>query len=430
MSRDFFDDNINKASDDEENSNLEGQKFQENPFNNSPFNNPYQNNYWAYPKKTKKKKGLIAVAFVVIMLVGVAMLLTSIYGKGWTGDIFDGDRISITIPIVDKPVLDSEYYDATTKKYTAQGIGKTVMPSVVSILVYEKGTMMYASSQGSGIVLTENGYIITNAHVVDGATRGIKVVLNDETEYKAEIVGSDSKTDLAVIKIKVEGLTPATFGNSDQLEIGEEIIALGSPGGLYSSLTKGVVSGLNRMISTEAGNVEMNCVQIDAAINPGNSGGALVNMFGQVVGINSSKFASELFDGIGFAISINEAIPIIEELIESGYIKDRIRIGIQFYEISESAAQIHETKAGLYISLIDESCDIANSGLEVDDTITHLDGVRVYSVIDVNKALEGKKPGDTVTATVYRQDITGDESTFEITFKLMEDTSNYIQSDQ
>ncbi len=381
--------------------------------------------------KHKKARTVFIRVFVFVMLFGMCLsfILTQLLGKGWLrNQVFDKNRVSIVIPVQNKPKLDKKYYDEATGQYTTEGIAKAVMPSVVSIEIFEKGSSFMPSSQGSGIILTENGYIITNAHVVENATRSIKVILNNKKEYQAVVIGSDKKTDLAVIKINAEGLTPANFGNSDELSIGEEIVALGSPAGLYGSLTKGVVSALDRMIKTEATNLEMNCIQIDAAINPGNSGGALVNMYGQVVGINSSKFMSAEYEGIGFAISINAARPILEALIADGYIKDRVRVGITFYEISEETAKINNTKAGLLVKEIDESCDIAESGLQVNDTITKINGKSVTMRADVDDVMKGKKPGDKVSATVYRKDESGKEQTFEIKFKLMKDTSTEIDT--
>lgn len=381
--------------------------------------------------KHKKTRAVITRVFVIIVvfLMCLSFILTQLLGKGWLrNQVFDKNRVSIVIPVQNKPKLDKKYYDEATGQYTPEGIAKAVMPSVVSIEIFEKGASFLPSSQGSGIILTENGYIITNAHVVENATRSIKVILDNKKEYQAVIIGSDKKTDLAVIKVNAEGLTPANFGNSDELSIGEEIVALGSPAGLYGSLTKGVVSGLNRMIKTEATNLEMNCIQIDAAINPGNSGGALVNMYGQVVGINSSKFMSAEYEGIGFAISINAARPILEALIADGYIKDRIRVGISFYEISEESAKINNSKAGLLVKEIDASCDIAKTDLQVNDTITKINRKSVYMRADVDEVMKGKKPGDEVSATVYRKDETGREKTFEIKFKLMKDTSTEIDT--
>lgn len=382
------------------------------------------------PKKKKKRLVIAVVITIGVVIICSLITTTALLGRGWISNrLFVSDRVQISIPIQKKPQLDKKYYDSKTGKYTPEGIAKKVLPSVVSIEIYEKGMLFTPVSQGSGIILTENGYIITNAHVIENATRAIKVILNNKQEYEAKIVGFDKKTDLAVIRINKTGLVAADFGDSSQLEIGEEIVALGSPAGLYGSLTRGVVSGLNRKIKTEANNTEMDCIQIDAAINPGNSGGALVNMYGQVVGINTSKIMLDSYDGIGFAISINEARPTLEKLIADGYIKDRVKIGITFYELTAASAEINKTKSGLYIRSIDKDCDIAKTELRENDIITHIEGVPVVYRSDVDNIMKGKKPGDTVKAKVYRKTDSGDEKTFEIKFKLMEDTSQKINTD-
>ena len=208
-------------------------------------------------------------------------IFTYLYGNGdYIDNIFsDKEVVNITIPIQEKPDKENSFYDDKTGKYTAEGIAEKVLPSVVSIEIFENGVAFTPTGQGSGIILTENGYIITNAHVIENASRAIKVVLNNEEEYEAKVIGSDTKTDIAVIKISAKNLTAADIGDSDELKIGEDIIALGSPAGLYGSLTKGVVSGLDRMVRTDESNIEMNCIQIDAAINPGNSGGARITSY-------------------------------------------------------------------------------------------------------------------------------------------------------
>lgn len=383
--------------------------------------------------KRRRKKWKIAVIILVciaVIVAGITISTRNLWGKGWLKNLVakNSNNIVINIPIQSKEHLDSKYYDEKTGLYTAQGIAKKVMPSVVSILMNDKANPLTTSSQGSGIILTENGYIITNAHVVEEKDKSIKVILSDNKSYDAVLVGIDTKTDLAVIKVDAKGLTAADFGNSDELEIGEDIIALGSPGGLYSSLTRGVVSGLDRMIRTESTSAQMNFIQIDAAINPGNSGGALVNMYGQVVGINTAKLKSESYDGIGFAISMNAAKPVLEQLIADGYIKDRFRIGIVFLQVTEDTAKDLGVVPGLLVREIDKDCDIANSGLKLEDIITHIEGVPVVYKTDVDTALKGRKPGDTVKATIARKNSAGGFDTIEISFKLMKDDSMEIQN--
>lgn len=376
-------------------------------------------------KKKRKKRPLIVISISVVVIIALVFSAISISrGKGWLiNKIKPNNFATIEIPIQTKPQIEEQYYDESTGRYTAQGIAKRVLPSVVSIEIYEKGIAFTPTAQGSGIILTADGYIMTNAHVVENASRAIKVILNDESKYEAVLVGIDKRTDLAVIKITAKDLVAADIGDSDELEIGEDIIALGSPAGLSSSLTKGVVSGLNRKVSTEPQNIQMDCIQIDAAINPGNSGGALVNMYGQVVGINTSKYASDDFDGIGFAISMKAAAPIIEELISDGYIKGRVRVGITFTSIDATVAKENDTEPGLYIVSISSACDISKTELKENDTITHINGKAVSDSQDVADVLKGLKPGDEVTAKVFRKSVTGEKSNFDIKFKLMEDSA-------
>lgn len=418
-----MDDQDNNHNDDFSHSTQEPQQYNQNQ--NLELFEQMAKNY------SKQRRNNFFIIFIVIALAVavVSFYSSNLFGKGWVYNLVDrNNNTQINIPVQEKPQLTAEYYNADTGLYTTEGIAKRVLPSVVSIVTYDKEQPFLASSQGSGIIMTKNGYIITNAHVIEDGTEKLRVILNNGEGYQGVIVGSDSKTDLAVVKISASNLEVADFGKSSELSIGEEVVAIGSPAGLYGSVTKGIVSGLDRMIKTDENNIEMNCIQIDAAINPGNSGGALVNMFGQVVGINSSKFISEKYDGIGFAISFDAAKPILEELIADGYIKDRVRIGINFYEISPEISKIYNITSGLQIATIDSQCDIANTELAVGDTITHVNGKQVYLRSDISEILKEAKPGDIVTATVVRTLQDGSTTTFDIEFKLMSDNDMKLDS--
>lgn len=248
---------------------------------------------------------------------------------------------------INKLVDNNQPASTVSGELTPQEVAKKVIPSVVCIQNYQRsnnnsmfffgggaqsgdaGDEVSPVSEGSGIIATSDGYIITNAHVVEGAS-SLKVILSDGTSYEAQLVGSDSITDLAVIKIDATGLQAAEFGSSGDLEVGDSVMAIGNPGGLElsSSVTQGIVSALNRQITNSETGYTMDCIQTDTAINPGNSGGALVNMYGQVVGINSSKIVAEGFEGLGFAIPIDDAQSVISNLKEYGYVKDRAVLGI------------------------------------------------------------------------------------------------------
>ena len=284
-----------------------------------------------------------------------------------------------------------------------QEVAAKVTPSVVCIQNYQGSRLGQEeeAGEGSGIIMTEDGYIITNAHVVDSAA-SLKVVLYDGTTYDAKLIGSDTATDLALIKVEATGLSAATFGDADELSVGDQMVAIGNPGGmtLNSSVTFGYVSALNRSIQTSNG-YTVNCIQTDAAINPGNSGGALVNIYGQVVGINSSKIAATGYEGLGFAISINEALPVIESIKEYGYVKDRPVVGISYQFVDENASSYYRMPVGLYVVSVNAE-NAQKAGLERGDVITKMDGNDVNSSSVIAKVLADKKPGNTITLEVFK----------------------------
>ncbi|MFU0831895.1 MAG: Periplasmic serine endoprotease DegP [Oscillospiraceae bacterium] len=316
----------------------------------------------------------------------------------------------------------------TTGELTLEEVASKVIPSVVCIQNYQinqnaaftvggfgSDSEVSPASEGSGIIATSDGYIITNAHVVDGAS-SLKVVLYDGTTYQATLIGSDSVTDLAVIKIDATGLTAAEFGSSSELQVADQVMAVGNPGGLEfnSTVTVGYISALNREITNSETGYTMKCIQTDAAINPGNSGGALVNMKGQVIGINSSKIVATGYEGLGFAIPIDEAQPIISDLKEYGYVKDRAVLGVTGQFIDSMTSRFYGLPVGMYISSISNS-EVTNAGIQKGDVITKIDGKDVTSLNVITAEIATKKPGDTVTLTVSRA-LTG--QTFTATVKL------------
>lgn len=262
---------------------------------------------------------------------------------------------------------------------------------------------------GSGIIISDDGYIVTNQHVIDGASE-VEVILNTGTSYKATIVGQDTKTDLAVLKIEKgdEDFVAATLGDSTSLQVGELAVAIGNPMGMEfsGSVTAGIVSAVNRTMTIE--NRTYNLIQTDAAINSGNSGGALINQYGEVIGINSVKLSTTGVEGMGFAIAISEAKPIINELMQSGYVTGRPLVGIS----------ISETRYGLFISSIQEGSGAAEAGLKVNDMILEVDGKKVSSTSEINEIRDTKKPGDTLKFKILR-----DGETQEFDVKLTEDSS-------
>lgn len=354
---------------------------------------------------------------IIVVIVGFLIIMRSIKGEGFISNMFARTHVRIELPIAQHTPVDESETDEYGR-YTITGLYKAVSDAVVSLETYSSANAFVPYSKGSGFLISSDGYIVTNAHVIDAADFGIKVITNDGKEYAAIVVGSDSRSDIAVIKIDVADMEYVSLGASEALEIGETVCAIGNPAGYSGSMTTGVVSGLNREIRTSSDNLEMKCIQIDAAINPGNSGGALFNLWGEVVGITSSKLNASSYEGIGFAINSEEAKPIIESLIEYGYVADRPRVGITFSSISAAMAEAYGTVPGLYVYEISPDCDVSNTDLQTGDIITEMNGIKVQGTDDIDEVLKDLLPGDTITAKVYRFSLTGEETTFEITFKL------------
>ena len=305
----------------------------------------------------------------------------------------------------------------------AQEVYNQVVKSTVAITASRTGET--TDSSGTGIIATSDGYIITNAHVVL-TTKSVLVTVTtyDGQQYDAVVVGMDRTTDLAIIKTNDYGFTPAQFGDSDQLSIGEWVVAIGNPGGerFASSLTRGIISGLDRAVErySEDG---MTFIQTDAAINPGNSGGPLVNLYGQVVGINSSKIITDGYEGMGFAIPVSKAKDIIDQLLSGGYVEGRVRLGITGSDISATQAAFYGVPRGFMIVSIDEDSAFAGTEAQPEDIITAIDGETVEELQDISNLLLRYSPGDQVTVTLYRPPVNGmgEGEELEVTITLLED---------
>ncbi len=264
--------------------------------------------------------------------------------------------------------------------------------------VVEQGT-------GSGVIITTSGYIVTNQHVIDGATE-ISVILNTGDEYTAQLVGQDEKTDIAVLKIDTDKeITAATLGDSSAVEVGELAVAIGNPLGMefMGTVTQGIISAVNRTMTVD--NRTYNLLQTDAAINSGNSGGALINKYGEVIGINSVKLMQTGVEGLGFAIAISEVKPIIDDLMSTGYVTGRPLVGIN----------VAETQYGLFVASVVDGTGAAEAGLREGDMISKVDGQAVKTSEELNTIRDSKKPGDTLTFTIMR-----DGELMDVTVKLTE----------
>lgn len=376
------------------------------------------------PQKEMKKSSkawLIIAIICLVALLATVMLLLAAGHKDDDKEIAgtpSGSGVTVNINVAPHPADDSLYADKETGLFTTVGAAEQVLPSIVNLYGYTD-TSIAAYNEASGIIISEDGYIITNAHAVEDIKR-FKAKLHDEREFEATVVGIDTRTDLAVLKIEADDLVPAVIGSSDDMKQGEQVIAIGNAGGFNDTVTVGYVSYVNREIQSYT-NYPITCIQTDAALNFGNSGGALVNMYGQVVGIVVSKYSSTGSENIGFAIDSDFAVPIAEDLIEKGYVSDRPRIGIMYSLITpEYAAQL-DVKPGMLISEISPDCDVANTDLQKDDIITELNGKQILTAQDVKNFQNTAKAGDKVTAKVYRKTITGEVTEFEIEFTLEQD---------
>ena len=283
-----------------------------------------------------------------------------------------------------------------------QQIYEKMIDSVVSITTAtQKGT-----ASGTGIIMSADGYVITNAHVIKDAYE-ILVFTSDEQNFSAEIVGSDEISDLAVLKVEAEDLTPAEFGDSSLLRVGDSVVAIGDPLGvqLRGTMTDGIISAINRDLTVD--DRKMTLIQTNAALNNGNSGGPLINCYGQVIGINTVKMssyysASATVEGIGFAIPVAIAKPIVDELIENGFVSGRPAIGISGETLPRSLRMYYQLPDGIYIRAVTEGSGAAEKGIAEGDIITAINGTPVSTIDELNTVKNQFAAGDTVTLTVYR----------------------------
>lgn len=320
-------------------------------------------------------------------------------------------------------VLESKPKDANSNKsYTAESAFDKVSDSVVGIVGYtdEITTVENSATQGSGIILTSDGYVVTNAHVIGNSKTQylLQVVTSDGKSYNAGVVGYDSRTDIAVLKMDdAKDLKAAAFGNSENIELGEDIIVVGNPGGLdyQNSITKGIVSAVDRKMSSTS---LVKYIQTDAAINPGNSGGPIVNLYGQVVGIATAKIVSEKYEGMGFAIPSATAKDIIDTLMKKGYVEGRVKIGITGSNISSTVASAYGIPMGIMVDEISKDGPCYGTELKTDDIITGVDDKEIQSFSDIYEILETHKPGDKIVIKYYRM---SDNSTGEVEVTLAED---------
>ena len=368
------------------------------------------------PKKRRRKNGNIARSAVALVLAAA---------MGFVGG-FVGARVGntggkVVIQQVERPASSDSSTDSTGNSISATSgtglstaqVAEMVSPSVVVItteqVVYSQwswyGQSQVESGAGSGVIISSDGYILTCAHVVDGAS-SITVTIDDK-DYTATLVGEDTTSDVAVIKIDATGLTPATVGDSDNLKVGQSVMAVGNPlGELGGTVTGGMISALNRSVTIQgtSSTNTMSLIQMDASVSPGNSGGGLFNMSGELVGIVNAKSSSSDAEGLGFAIPINDAIKVAQELLENGYVTGRPYLGITYLgvEDAQTAAQLGVNAYGVYVVEVVKGGPAERAGLQSGDRIVSIDGTEIASKDDLGTLMQKHAAGDTLNITIAR----------------------------
>ncbi len=417
----------------EENNNVQNKPNEDGKkFKSSNSNISYSSFEDSSKKRKEKKSGGAGFGKTVVLpfacgILGAGIVIGTCFGvpsirSDILGYVSEGDNSS-------SQTVNTQQISLLDYSNTAVGVAEKVLPSIVGINVtYSVNSIFYnnqsvATASGSGVIISEDGYILTNNHVVNssssssyyelGKANKITVSLyNDDTEYEAEIVGTDEQTDLAVIKIDKDGLTAAELGDSSSVKVGEFCMAIGNPLGLGSTVTDGIVSAVDREVTDEDGNTYV-AIQTNAAINSGNSGGALVNSQGQVIGINTLKIAGDGVEGVGFAIPIDSTKDIYEQLIQYNKVK-RPYLGIGGIEVDAATAERNNLVEGIYVKTLENFSAAEKAGIKVGDVIIKAGGQDIKTMDELNEIKNAKEIGDEITLTVWRN---GDTQDIKVTLQ-------------
>lgn len=398
-----------------------------------PAADPVVTNTPAQPKKHHRGIGRVVALLLSCAVIsaacgfGGAILAQNGSSTGKT-TVQQSNRTATTVNVkkVDGQTLMSpaEVYASTVNSVVS------INCSAVSTNIF--GQQTESASSGSGFIYTADGYIVTNQHVIANAS-SINVTLYNGDTYPATLVGSDSDYDVAVLKIDAKDLPAVTLGNSTDVNVGDNVMAIGNPlGELTFSMSSGIVSCVNRAINVEG--TPFNMIQVDASINPGNSGGPLMNLYGEVVGIVSAKYSSyadTTVEGLGFAIPINDVQSIISDIMENGSVTDKAYMAITAGTMTQQMAAQYKINAteGVFVYSVEDGGAGDKAGLKLGDVITKLNDTQIASMEDLSAAKKGFKAGDTVTLTVLRD---GQEITTQLTFdaqpQTTDDTTDSSQS--
>ena len=362
------------------------------------------------PKKRRKRSGGRIARSAVALVLAAAMG----FAGGFVGARVGNAGNKVVIQQVER--TDSSAASGTavsSSGMTTSQVSEMVSPSVVVItteqVVYSQwswyGQNQVESGAGSGVIISSDGYILTCAHVVSGASQ-ITVTIGD-TDYTATVVGEDDTSDVAVLKIDATGLTPATVGDSDSLSVGDSVLAVGNPlGELGGTVTSGIVSALNRSVTIQgtSSTNTMSLIQMDASVSPGNSGGGLFNMNGELIGLVNAKSSSSDAEGLGFAIPINDAIQVAQDLLENGYVSGRPYMGITYIAVTDAqtAAQLNVNAYGVYVVDVVQGGPADKAGLKAGDRIVSIDGNEIAQKDDLGTLMQQHTAGDTLSITVAR----------------------------
>ena len=362
------------------------------------------------PKKRRKHSGGRIARSAVALVLAAAMG----FAGGFVGARVGNAGNKVVIQQVER--TDSSAASGTavsSSGMTTSQVSEMVSPSVVVItteqVVYSQwswyGQNQVESGAGSGVIISSDGYILTCAHVVSGASQ-ITVTIGD-TDYTATVVGEDDTSDVAVLKIDATGLTPATVGDSDSLSVGDSVLAVGNPlGELGGTVTSGIVSALNRSVTIQgtSSTNTMSLIQMDASVSPGNSGGGLFNMNGELIGLVNAKSSSSDAEGLGFAIPINDAIQVAQDLLENGYVTGRPYMGITYLAVTDAqtAAQLGVNAYGIYVVDVVSGGPADKAGLKAGDRIVSIDNTEVAQKTDLGTLMQEHSAGDTLSITVAR----------------------------
>ena len=424
------------------------------PYTQMPYNtgnNQYSNVPPVYPQtpystppfspKKKKNTGrniFIALVCACIVIASVAIGVTVSEDGDNNIKTEQGDNSSdkkdnssgANAKTEDSPITFSEY--SGKGAMTPEQIYEEAKEVNVGIIVYAQNQKV---GEGSGIIVgadkeKKNTYIITAAHVIADQGVSVQIQTHDGKEFDADIVGFDNKTDIGVLRVNKTGFKAATFGNSDKLTVGQKVYAIGNPGGtvFFGSFTNGIISAIDRPIASSASAYDLPCIQHNAAINPGNSGGALLNEFGQVIGLNSSKITDTDYEGMGFSVPSNTMLEIYNDIVKNGYVTNRPMLGISYYTVASDytysaiAWKNNLPYGSIVIAAMTEDSDLAKQGIKVGDIITGVNGKALESTDILLEVIEDSKVGDTITLSVCRLNNSGAVSTkFDAKVKLVED---------